>query len=155
MVEIKSWRQKGVSDGFFAMLMYYIAAMFVIPHSLLLFYQMRLILSINFWAGGGGWFMFPFLTIPLYFKTTDLFPPALLSRLSLAVAYVPWLLPQQQPQIWKIQVLKQQRPYYANLSLAVGGRVLQLGRLYLRGSVFKSCQFHSGCTPCKQCTPRG
>ena len=54
MVEIKSRSQIGVLDGFVAMLMYHIAAMFVIPHSLLLFYQMRLILSINFWAGGGG-----------------------------------------------------------------------------------------------------
>ena len=59
MVEIKSWRQKGVSGGFVEMLMYYIAAMFVIPYSLLLFYQMRLILSINFWAGGGGDLYFP------------------------------------------------------------------------------------------------
>ena len=59
MVEIKSWRQKGVSDEFVAMLMYYIAAMFVIPCSLLFFNQMRLILSINFWAGGGGDLCFP------------------------------------------------------------------------------------------------
>ena len=97
MVETKSWRQKGVSDGFVVMLMYYIAAMFVIPHSLLLFYQMRLIFKYQFLSGGRGWFMFPFLTVPLYFKTTDLFPPAFLSRLSSAVASVPWLWPQRQP----------------------------------------------------------
>ena len=54
MVEIKSLRQKGVSDEFFEMLMYYIADMFIIPNLLLLFYRMRLILSINFWSGGGG-----------------------------------------------------------------------------------------------------
>ena len=60
MVEIKSWRKKGVLDGFVTMLMYYIAAMFVITLSLLLFYQMRLILSINFWAGGWGDLCFPF-----------------------------------------------------------------------------------------------
>ena len=155
MVEIKSWRQKGVLDGFVAMLIYYTADMFVIPHSLLLFYQMSLILNINFSSGGRGWFMFPFQTVSLHFKTTDLFPPAFLSRLSLAVASVTWLWPQQQPQILQIQGLKQQRSYYANLSLAGGGWVLRIGRLYLQGSVFKSCQFQSGCTPCKQCTTRG
>ena len=44
----------------------------------------------QFLSWGRGWFIFPFLTVPLYFKTTDLFPPAFLSRLSLAVASVPW-----------------------------------------------------------------
>ena len=109
----------------------------------------------QFLSRGRGWFMFSFLTVSLYFKTTDLFPPAFLSRPSLDVASVPWLWPQRQPQIWQIQGLKKQRPYYANLALAGSGRVLRLGRLYLQRSVFKSCQFHSGCTPCKKCTPRG
>ena len=39
--------------------------------------------------GGRGSFMFPFLTVPLYFKTTDLFPTAFLYRLSLFVVSVP------------------------------------------------------------------
>ena len=107
-----------------------------------------------FLSGGRGWFMFTVLTVPFYLKTTDLFTPAFLSRLSLAVASIPWLWTKQQPHIWQIKGLKQQKPYYANLSLAGGGRVLRLVRLYLWGSVFKSCQFHSGCTPCKQCTLR-
>ena len=59
-----------------------------------------------FLSGGWGWFMFPFLTFPLYFKNTHLFPHAFLSCLSLDVAPVPWLWPQRQPQIWQIQGIK-------------------------------------------------
>ena len=85
MVEIKSWRQKGISDGFVAMLMYYIAAMFVVPPSLLLFYRMRLILSVIFWAEGGSDLCFPselfhsILKLLIYFYLT------------LSLAYL-WLL---------------------------------------------------------------
>ena len=42
----------------------------------------------KFLSRGRGCFMFPFLTVPLSFKTTDIFPPDFLSRLYLAVASV-------------------------------------------------------------------